>query len=358
MRKVNVLLVDDAVVVRRLVSDVLSSEGYWEVSTAPNGRIALMKLPQLKPDVIILDIEMPEMDGLETLKRIRQDNASIPIIMFSTLTSRGATATLEALTAGANDYVTKPTSLFNRQAAVDQIEESLVPRLKAFCGHLLGQRQPAPTLKRARSARPEPTARIDAVVIGISTGGPNALVKVIPQLPANFPVPILIVQHMPPMFTKVLADRLAAASRLQVREAGHGMPVRPATVYLAPGGHHMTVTGSVEHPRIALNQLPPENSCRPAADVLFRSVADVYGRHLLAVVMTGMGQDGMLGCEVIRKKGGQILAQDEASSVVWGMPGHVVRAGLADEVVPLNQMAHAIQKHVDIDRRKGLRAAG
>jgi len=194
---------------------------------------------------------------------------------------------------------------------------------------------------------------IEVVTIGVSTGGPNALASLIPQLPRDFPVPIVLVQHMPPMFTKFLADRLNSQSALEVIEAGGGEELIPGRVYIAPGGHHMVVERSGTHIVTALNQDPPENSCRPAVDVLFRSVCEVYRGRALAMVMTGMGQDGLLGCEEIKRWGGSVLVQDEASSVVWGMPSFVVRAGLADAVLPLSDIAPDLLRRVMAHRTRG-----
>jgi len=343
--KVRVLIVDDSVIVRKVLSDILSLHPSTEVAgTAANGDLALAKLDQLKPDVITLDVEMPGRNGLETLAEIRKRYPKLPVIMFSTLTERGGKATLDALALGATDYATKPSSGEGLPSAAEQIRRELVPKI-------LGLR-PAPPMPTPAAIcapfpnRPSVRRRIDILAIGTSTGGPNALQEVIPRLPANFPVPIVLVQHMPPIFTKLLADRLNAASPLEVREGSAGDLLAPGKVWVAPGGKHMTVARREGKPVIELNQNAPENSCRPAVDVLFRSVARTYGPNTLAVVMTGMGCDGAAGATEIRKAGGEIFAQDEASSVVWGMPGTIVAAGIADRVCPLSGLAHEIVRRV------------
>lgn len=361
MRKIRVLIVDDSVVIRRLLSDAIAGDPALEVvGTASNGGIALKKLPLLLPDVVTMDIEMPEMDGLTALAEIRRTNRKLPVVMVSSLTERGAAATLDALALGATDYVTKPSSL--NGSGHEAMTAELIAKLKAFGGGSARAVHP-PTasprvLRAAAGSPPGAPRRIDVVAIAISTGGPNALAEMIPLLPAGFPVPIVIVQHMPPLFTKLLADRLAARAAIAVKEGAAGDPVRAGTAYIAPGNQHMVVHRAGTSVTVALEQGPPVNSCRPAADVLFRSVADVYGPGALAVVMTGMGHDGLGGCEAIRQRGGQVLAQDEASSVVWGMPGFVVEAGLADEVIALSALAPALVRRAAVGRGAASAPAG
>jgi two-component system chemotaxis response regulator CheB len=343
MSKIRVLVVDDAVVVRKLVTDVLSADPELTVAgTAPNGRIALAKLEQLAPDIVLMDIEMPEMNGLEALAALRKTHPRLPVIMFSTLTQRGGAATLEALALGATDYVTKPANVGSVTEALERVRTEMIPKIKQLCRRTLFAGSPPPAPARIRPTTMVPGRdgrRVDLLVIGVSTGGPNALAALLPDLPATLPVPVLIVQHMPPLFTKLLADRLDARCPLQVREASAGDAVAPGMVYLAPGDYHMAVQPSGVSMRLRLHQGPPENFCRPAVDVLFRSAAEAYRGGVLGVVLTGMGQDGLRGSEAVRDAGGQILAQDEATSVVWGMPGFVARTGLADRVLPLDQIA-------------------
>ena len=349
MPPIRVMVVDDSVVVRRIVTDVLADDPAIEVvGTAANGKVALAKLDQLRPDLITMDIEMPEMDGIATVAAIRRLGRRTPIIMFSTLTERGATATLDALAAGADDYVTKPANVGSISQSRESVREQLVPRIKVLTGRPAG-RTPghAPgAAPRAVIAPPVPrrgVRRAPAVlVIGSSTGGPDALTKVIPRLPRDFPLPVLVVQHMPPVFTTQFAGRLDRLSALDVVEAVAGTPITPGTVHIAPGDHHLTVAPGAGVRRTALDQAAPENFCRPAVDVLFRSAAAAYDGAVLAVVLTGMGSDGKLGAGRIRETGGTVVAQDQASSVVWGMPGAVAQAGYADEVIPLDRVSDTI----------------
>jgi two-component system chemotaxis response regulator CheB len=365
--RIRVLIVDDAVVVRRMLAHTLSEEPAIEVvGTAANGRIALAKLADLRPDLVVLDVEMPEMDGLQTLAAIRKQQAALPVIMFSTVTSRGAVATLDALALGASDYVTKPANAGGVTAAMQRVRDELIPRIKALCSlpaPVSPIRRPADESARAaRLSWPEPprvslagvlpgvSRHVDVVAIGISTGGPKALATLLPTFPKEFPVPIVIVQHMPPLFTRLLAERLAAISRLAVLEGACGDTLAAGSAWLAPGDYHLVVAREQNAVRIRTHQEPPENFCRPAVDVLFRSVAATYGSGALAVVLTGMGQDGLRGCEQIRACGGQVLVQDQASSVVWGMPGAVAGAGLAEAVLPLEQMGSEILRRVMVGR--------
>lgn len=352
MRPIRVLIVDDSTVIRRLLSDALSADPAIEIAgIAANGKIALSKIPQLNPDLITLDMEMPEMDGLTTLVEIRKLYPKLPVIMFSTLTQRGAEATLEALFKGANDYVTKPANVGSVTAAIANVTNELVPKIKQFCNWATpsaskcnqntGANNLGAGLPTAMSHSSK-VSRVDIVVIGVSTGGPNALSAMLPKIPANFPVPILIVQHMPPVFTKHLADRLNQLSNLHVHEATDGDLLVPGGAWLAPGNFHMKLRRQGTQLIAVLNQEPPESSCRPAVDVLFRSALELFGANVLSVVMTGMGQDGLRGCGAIRQAGGRVIVQDEATSVVWGMPGAVANAGHAHKIIPLEKIAGEI----------------
>lgn len=312
-----------------------------------NGRVALVKFAALKPDIVLLDIEMPEMDGLETVRELRKIDTRVPIIMFSTLTERGASATLEALSLGATDYVTKPSNA-DMAATLAAISRELIPKIRALCRLPEVQVRGAAAKPRAQTPsihvppRPRSLSPVQVVAIGVSTGGPDALARLLPLLPANFQVPIVIAQHMPPIFTSLLAARLSAKSMLPVRECVSGEPLAPGRVVIAPGDFHMVVSQEEGAVILKTHQSPKENFCRPSVDVLFHSVARVYGARALAVVLTGMGQDGLKGCETLRAAGARIYVQDEASSVVWGMPGFVARSGLADKIVPLDQMGAEI----------------
>ncbi|WP_369140117.1 protein-glutamate methylesterase/protein-glutamine glutaminase [Modestobacter versicolor] len=348
MEQIRVMVVDDSVVVRKIVTDVLSADPMITVvGTAPNGRLAVSKLEQLKPDLVTMDIEMPDMNGIEAVRAIRATRNRVPIIMFSTLTERGASATLDALSAGANDYVTKPANVGSVAQSMESVRQQLIPKIKALTGRPASSGAAAAPVAAPVAVRP-PAPRAGApkepavLVIGSSTGGPEALTKVLPLLPATLPVPVLLVQHMPPVFTRQFAQRLDRLCALTVVEAGDGTPIAPGTVHIAPGDFHLTIGTSGAAKRTALNQAPPENFCRPAVDVLFRSAVAAYGGAVLGVVLTGMGSDGRTGAGQIREAGGSVIAQDQATSVVWGMPGAVTQAGFADEVVPLGRVAEAI----------------
>jgi len=351
--RIRVMVVDDSVVIRRLVTMALETDPMIEVAgTASNGAIGLQRIPQFNPDVITLDIEMPDMDGLEMLRRVRREFPQLRVIMFSTLTERGAAKTLEALTLGADDYVTKVSNEGSLDRSMNRLREEMIPKIKQF----FRWAAPSTVVTRTKSVEnaASPLSRQDSngllpikgqpkvVVIGVSTGGPLALGKVLPKLPADFPLPVLLVQHMPPLFTRLLADRLHATCQLPVEEATQGRLVEPGRILIAPGDFHMRVTANGSSVGVSLDQSPRQNSCRPAVDALFASAAKVYGGAAIAVILTGMGQDGLRGVEILRAHGASILAQDEASSVVWGMPGAVVNAGLADSVLPLDEVVPEI----------------
>ncbi|MGO9649951.1 MAG: protein-glutamate methylesterase/protein-glutamine glutaminase [Terriglobales bacterium] len=347
MGRIRILVVDDSVVIRKVLCDTLSKDPEFEVlASASDGRIALAKIEQLKPDLITLDIEMPVMDGLETLKELRKTHPKLPVIMFSTLTERGASATLDALTLGASDYATKPSNTGSPAVAIAAIRAELIPKIKALCPSSSLKLKTLPPPRPAVRMKPRSKQPIEIVAIGTSTGGPNALGEVLPHIPRDLPVPIVVVQHMPPIFTRLLAERLASQSEIPVSEGGAGVTLTPGRAWIAPGNFHMTVAHFGVNRRLDLNQNPPEHSCRPAVDPLFRSVAAVFRANVLAVVMTGMGSDGVLGAQHIREAGGEVIIQDEASSVVWGMPGLVYAAGQADAVYPLNQLAPEITRRV------------
>ncbi len=356
MVRTRVLVVDDAVVVRRIVTDVLAGEPDLEVvGTAPNGRVALHKIPQVNPDVVTLDVEMPEMDGLETLAELRASYPSLPVIMFSTLTERGAAVTMDALLRGANDYVTKPANVGSVPQAMARIREELVPKIHALVPSTVSgperTRHRTSAVGAQHGAVPHgasvgPPAAVEAIVVGVSTGGPNALAELLPRLPADLGVPVLVVQHMPPMFTRLLAERLDPHSALSVREAADGELVCAGDVLVAPGDHHLEVHRRGQGVVTRLTQSPPENSCRPAVDVLFRTAAAAFGAGTLGIVLTGMGYDGRQGAEHVVDAGGRVVAQDQATSVVWGMPGAVVAAGSAEAVVPLPAMSAEIVRRV------------
>lgn len=411
-RNIRVLIADDSTVTRRILLETLSAETDLEVvGAAANGEEAIALFRAQKPDVVLLDVDMPVINGIEALRTIRCINASVPVVMFSTLTVRGGEATLDALAAGATDYVPKPTGVGHVDKAMEYLKMEVVPRLRQWGRRQRSSSEPAGSLPTMRSAdavriklppmpipgsspapsisgsvsgfspppaqrqqpipetrsQPGPEVRserlsdparqnlsgnrrrsgqVSVLAIGSSTGGPNALADVVSRLPGDLNIPVLITQHMPPVFTQLLAERLDRGSRLTVREGVDGAVVRPGEVWIAPGDSHMIVAREGTSVVIRITKTPPENSCRPAVDVLFRSVAEVYGGSALAVVLTGMGKDGTAGCQKLSQLGAGILVQDEASSVVWGMPRSVAEAGLADAVVPLNEMHMAIMTRV------------
>ena len=355
--RIRVLVVDDSVVIRRLVTHALEQDPSIDVvGTASNGAIAMQRIPQFNPDVLTLDIEMPEMGGLEVLRRVRREYPQLRVIMFSTLTERGAAITLEALTLGADDYVAKASNEGSLDRSMARLREELVPKIKQFFHIAAPNRELARTEPAILQTPPQPgrggalvqtlKSRPKVLAIGVSTGGPTALGSILPELPADFPLPVLVVQHMPPLFTRLLAERLHSTCHLRVEEAKQGDVVEAGKILIAPGDFHLKVVSNAGGVRASLDQSPPLNSCRPAVDALFGSIGEVYGGSVVAAILTGMGQDGLRGAEILKARGARILAQDEASSVVWGMPGAVVNAGVADSVLPLDHVVPEILRLV------------
>lgn len=343
MPAIRVLVVDDSVVVRRLVSDALAADPAIEVvGVAQNGSIALHKVETLKPDLITMDIEMPVMNGIEAVAALRAKGHRMPIVMFSTLTEHGASATLDALAAGATDYVTKPINTGPMDQAVHMIGAQLLPKIKGLFRAPSAARRPtvlAPKITAPKAPR--------VVVIGSSTGGPEALSKLVSGFQRPLPVPVLIVQHMPPLFTAQLAARLDRNGPHRVVESQGGERLEAGTIYIAPGDFHLEVVESRGHLSTKISHGDQVNFCRPAVDVLFRSSVAAFGGDQLAVVLTGMGSDGRDGARAIVEAGGRVYAQDEATSVVWGMPGAVATAGLAHSLYAIDQMASAIARTVE-----------
>ena len=375
--KIRVLIVDDSQTMQWMLHRILSGNPEIEVvGCARDGREALAKIPDLLPDVVTLDVRLPEMDGLETLRLIRERNREIRVIMCSSDTERGAKATLEALMAGASYCVAKPNATESGERVCVRFAEEIVRKVcmhrtrsaTASGAHLartavqqvdrpsksgdaissgvqqasvkLGSGQQAAARSATRGGLPE------VLAIGTSTGGPAALSDILPMLPADFPLPVLIVQHMPPLFTRQLAERLSRLSRVSVVEGQHGMEVRPGLAIIAPGDHHMRVVRRINRVEIVLTQDEPENSCRPAVDVLFRSVAEVYGARAIAAVLTGMGQDGLQGTHALTALGNPVLVQDRSTSVVWGMPRAVAEAGLAAAILPLHEIIPEVMRRI------------
>lgn len=335
-----VLVVDDSAFFRRLLGEVLGEDPALRVAgVARDGRDAVEKVRNLRPDVITLDVNMPEMNGLEALRLIMQDTPT-PVVMLSSLTTEGAEETLEALQEGAVDFLCKPAL----REAHGPWEDEIITKVKVAARANLGRRG---TVSRAHLATPAGGRRkaggARILAIGTSTGGPKALQEVIPRLPGNLPVGVLVVQHMPPGFTRTLAQRLDAVSPLQVKEAEQGEPVRPGTVYLAPGDYHLRVNPRGE---VQLGQDPPIASLRPSVDAMFESVAQVYGAGVVAAVLTGMGSDGTRGAGLVKRAGGWILAEDQSTCVVYGMPRSVIEEGYADRVVPLGEVADELARAV------------
>jgi two-component system chemotaxis response regulator CheB len=354
-RTIRVLIVDDSAVIRGLVTRWLAGEADIEiVGAAVNGKDGVDQADRQKPDIVILDIEMPVMDGVTALPAIRKVAPHARVIMASTLTQRGAEITIKALSAGASDYIPKPDA--NQLAGADDYKRDLVNKIRMLGARALRARAEvsAPdntgsqTLRPTRNAPsiplrvPNTKVNPEAIFIGSSTGGPEALRVVIAGLVGKIQVPVFITQHMPPLFTKILAEHLSKQTNANVVEASDGLQAQPGVFYIAPGDRHMTVSRNLNVARISLNANPPENFCRPSVDPMLRSAVENYGDRALAVILTGMGQDGLLGCKPLVAKGAHLIAQDEDSSVVWGMPGAVARAGLVTACKPLDQIAPAI----------------
>lgn len=350
---IRVLVVEDSLITRRvIVNAITKSAGLRVVGTAENGKEAIIALEQYAPDLITLDIEMPEMDGLAALKVIRKMNPSVPIIMLSSLTRRGSASTIEALTLGASDYVAKPEGMANPEEAYAYLEAHLIPKIRDLSVKTRHQRShktdvphtpPFHKLADTHGVRAGPS-KVDAVGIAISTGGPAALAKLFEQWREPLSVPLFIVQHMPPKFTALLASRLSSLGATVVEEPYDGQSPKAGHAYIAPGGWHMQVLKIENRTEIRLSDAPPENHCRPSADILFRSLATAYGARTLAIVMTGMGNDGTNGARTLHAAGAYIAVQDQASSTVWGMPGSVISAKLAHATWALDDIAPTLSR--------------
>ncbi|MGB3212363.1 MAG: chemotaxis response regulator protein-glutamate methylesterase [Desulforhopalus sp.] len=372
-KNLRVLVVDDTIVYRKAVSDIIQEiPGVELAGVAHNGNIALSKIKTLKPDILTLDIEMPQMNGIELLMEIQKNRLDVGAIMLSTLTAEGSDMTMRALELGAFDFILKPQSK-NQTEGKREIRAALEPIFRAFArskfsSSLINRKgrlpssnaslrgtpagrsavvptAPRPSLKRSTATR---RGKSEIVTIGISTGGPNALNQMLPRLPGDLGVPVLIVQHMPPVFTKSLATSLDKKCLLTVKEAENGENILPNVVYIAPGGKQMKLLAGTDgqHRRIKITDDPPENSCKPSVDYLFRSVGDYYVGRTTAVIMTGMGSDGTKGLGVLKDKAAYIIGQDESSCIVYGMPKAPAELGYLDTVVPLSRIADEIVKSV------------
>ena len=385
------LAVDDSAVMRGLLRNLFQAQGKKRSSDLPemelcgvveDGVECLAAVLHLRPDVVVLDLEMPRMHGLDVLERLRLEEPGLPVIMCSAYTERGARSTLDALALGAADYVMKPSKQSELAMAMETLASQLLPKIAVLAGagfkmlsdvrvKTTQQAMAESKLSAIREAAGTSTsggtndARVEIVVIGVSTGGPSALEAVLPRLAENFAVPVMIVQHMPKLFTGELAERLDRRCALRVREAHDGAEVRPGTIWLAPGDAHMEVAQTAEGSAtggagvsrtvVQLHQQRSLNHCKPSVDYLFRSAARLYGAGTLALVMTGMGSDGLTGARCVHEAGGVVLTQDATSSAVWGMPGRVFQAGLSREPLPLASLASELTRRVNAGR--GVRPA-
>lgn len=345
-RVVRVLVVDDSVVMRRMLTHMLTSiESVEVVGAARDGVEGLRKVNESRPDLVLLDVEMPGPNGIEILRAIRREHPQVRVIMCSSLTVSGSATTIDALLAGADDFVAKQNSGHVLANAQETLRAELEERIQRIF-RKRAEPRPALTAYLRETPRPRQAAAPEILAIGVSTGGPALLSRLLPELPADLSVPVVVVQHMPPFFTQLLAERLDKVCGLRVLEAVDGMSVEAGMVLLAPGDFHMRVHRSATGCVVRLDKSERENSCRPAVDVLFRSVAEHYGARSLGVVLTGMGEDGLRGARLLRSAGADVLAQDEETSVVWGMPGAVVNAGLASAVLPAGEIIPEVMRRV------------
>jgi two-component system chemotaxis response regulator CheB len=381
MPPLRVLVVDDSVAVRRALSEALEREPDLSLcGAAPNGALGLELVERSQPDVVVLDLEMPVLDGLDFLSRLRPQHPRLPVLVFSGTVGQANEATLEALWRGASDYVLKPAGL--DAARMDAfLRAELFPRLRAIARAAVPpapatferpvahpaapgtrvavvprpgravQQGPSRTESPVPPGRPAPDPQPHVLVVGTSTGGPRALAAALGELPRDFPLPIVVVQHMPAQMAEFFASGLSANCRMRVVLAEDGASVEPGTMWVAPGGAHLTIAAAGPRVSFRLDHGPEQNGCRPAVDPLFRSAARVFGAGTLALVLTGMGHDGLAGAHAVHDAHGRVLVQDEASSVVWGMPGAIARAGLADAVVPLAQMGGELRARARRDQR-------
>ena len=352
---IRVLIVDDSAVIRGALGRIIDAEGDMLVATtAPNGKVALDALKHTPVDVVLLDVEMPEMDGLTALPLILAQYPDTRVIMASSLTQRGAEVTMHALAMGAADFIAKPAAK-SGSATLAAISVEIASKVRAIgrsargVRHLVSAaaRPPLPVRTELLAAR-SGDAPTRILAIASSTGGPNALSDVLSALPADFPLPILITQHMPAVFTGLLATRLERDTGRRCVEAKDGDLIKPNCTYVAPGEYHMIVQTNEGLPYVRLTQTPPENYCRPSADPMLKSIASIYGASTMAIVLTGMGEDGLRGCRDVHQRGGRIMVQDEATSVVWGMPGAVANAGIASSILPLPKIGAAIMTHCGV----------
>lgn len=362
-----ILVVDDTVFYRKIVSDTLAEFPNVEVvGTAPNGKIAMLKIANLKPDVLTLDIEMPEMDGLEVLSRIRKEYPNVAAIMLSSFTNEGGKMTLKALDLGAFDFILKPQD-YSMEENKKILKSTIAPILRTLArrketrsilkgkprfSDIKTERKNSldftDVIQRMNTASGQIREKSKAVAVGISTGGPVALREMMPKISGDLGVPIFIVQHMPPLFTQALAEKLDLKCAIKIKEADDGEPVQPNKAYIAPGGKQMKITAGTDKKSkiVRVTDDPPENGCKPSADYLFRSVAQHFGECATGVIMTGMGYDGSQGLKLMKQKGAAIIAQDESTSVVFGMARKPIEERIVDVIAPLGKIAEEIRRTV------------
>jgi two-component system chemotaxis response regulator CheB len=358
-RTIKILVVDDSAFMCKAITMMLESDPQIKViGSARDGAEGIEKVKLLKPDLVTMDIEMPRMDGLTALREIMRKNP-VPVMMISSITTEGAKATLDALEAGAVDFIPKQMSSVSLD--IVKFKDDLLSKIKDITRRksmLMAQFRRKRYLQisgRPSSGEPDSSARpaprrvirkkshnVRIVAVGVSTGGPPALQTIIPQLPRNLPVGVVVAQHMPPTFTKSLADRLDGASQVSVREAENGEPVQPGLVLFAPGGKHISLEKKGSQTKVVVSSHPEESLYHPCIDILMDSVADAYGQAAMGVILTGMGSNGVVGLTKLKKLGGVTIAQDEETSVVYGMPRAVVEAGIVDHVAPVEDIAHEI----------------
>ncbi len=353
--QVRVLIVDDSLVIRGFIARALDSDPAFKVvATASNGQFAVDSLRRTPADVVILDIEMPVMDGLTAIPKLKEIDPAVQIVMASTLTQRNAEISIKAMSLGATDYLPKPSA--REMAVPGEFQRNLREKVRAL-GAIAWSKNvrqtpqrtttgfsSAPAEKKKITLRPMPITKPDVIAIGSSTGGPQALFEVIKSIGAGLSQPIVITQHMPPAFTTILADHISKQCGVLCAEAKDGEVLRAGNYYVAPGDFHMLIVKKPEGPTVRLVKDPPENFCRPAVDPMLRSLVEVYGGRILTVILTGMGQDGMKGGEAVVNAGGAVIAQDEATSVVWGMPGAVAVAGLCSSLMPIGEIGAMVRQ--------------
>jgi len=368
--KIKIFIIDDELITRRAIINELASNEIFEISGfASDANIGLAKIQCVEAKVVVMSLGVKDMNGLELLSGILKHKPGVIVILLINSSESNVKMTFEALNLGAKDYVVKPPGQPDNAVIKKLTADEIIPKIKLYSGYSKYELRPKtdaisdilPDLKNSLNSNQDQAApkniadpdaktkkqRIDIVAIGVSTGGPEALLALFSGFPKEFNIPVVVVQHMPAMFTRILSERLSANTGLSVVEAYHGMRIVPGKIYLAPGNYHMTIKREGITFKMFLDQGPHENSCRPSVDPLFRSVSEMYGKNALAVILTGMGQDGYLGCEAIARNGGKIIVQDRETSVVWGMPGAVAEAGLADAVLSVHDIAAEIFKRVN-----------